>query len=264
MLPASPRRRRRLIGILVVAALAGTIAAVFALIPSHGPSAPGPTGDEGPAQLASAAPKVKLTKDDRRAIDASLDRFLPAAMERKDPAAGWALAGPEMKSGSTLAAWRKGDSPVPYYQAREQTFHDWQTIDTGKGYVIFNLLVHPAKGSKLAPYVFSGEVVKQDGRWLVNRLYTIAIMNKPTKHNPMPERGPADFAAGASAGAQANPDTASHKSSILPVLGIFALVALLPLALAVIALRRYRRFRRQTAGRSEIPTLPSRYRSRAS
>lgn len=263
MLPDSPRKRRRLIGVVLAVALAGAVAAVFALIPSHGPSAPGPTGNEGPAQLASDTPKVRLTRADRRAIDASLDRFLPAAMERKDPAAGWALAGPEMKSGSTLAAWRRGDSPVPYYQARETTFHDWQTIDAGKGYVVFNLLVHPAKGSKLAPYVFSGEVVKQGGRWLVNRLYTIAIMNKPTKHNPMPERGPADFAAGASAGSQANPDTASHSSSILPVLGILAAVALLPLTLAAIALRRWGRWRRQTrtSERREIPALPRRYRS---
>lgn len=263
MLPSSPRKRRRLLLVAIVAVVAGAVAAVFTLIPSHGLSAPGPVGNEGPAQLASDTPKVKLTKADRRAIDAVLDRFLPAGMERKDPAAAWALAGPEMKSGSTLAAWRRGNSPVPYYPAREKRFHDWQTIDVGKGYVVFNLLVHPAKGSKLAPYVFSGEVVKQHGRWLVNRLYTIAIMNPPTKTKQMREVGPADFAAGASAGSQASPDTASHTSGILPVIGILAAVALLPLTLAAIALRRWRRWRRQTqsAGRREIPALPSRYRS---
>ena len=262
-LPDSPRARRRLLWALGLGVPLAAIVALFALIPSHGPSAPGPTGDEGPAQLASATSKVKLTRADRRQIDATLDRFLPAAMEREDPAAGWALAGPEMKSGSTLAGWRRGDSPVPYYRAKEKTFHGWQTIDAGPGYVIFNLLVHPARGSKLAPYVFSGEVVKQHGHWLVNRLYTIAIMNPPTKHHPMAEVGPADFAAGSSSGARATPDSTEHGKRILPVLALFAAIALVPLAGGMIALRRARRWRRQAhdSDRRQIPSLPARYRS---
>jgi hypothetical protein len=262
MLPASPRARRRAISAIALAAIAGSVAAVFALIPSHAPSAPGPVGNEGPAQLASNTPKVRLTKADRRAIDAVLDRFLPAAMERKDPAAGWALAGPELKSGSTLAQWRRGTSAVPYYDARETTFHDWQTIDVGPRYVIFNLLLHPGKGSQLAPYVFSGEVVKEDGRWLVNRLYTIAIMNRPSKTKQMPEVGPADFNAPSSS-ATAPTDRARAKTTrIVPVLGLLALILLVPLALGLIALHRARSWRRRvrSSGRQEIPALPSRYR----
>jgi hypothetical protein len=260
----SPRFRRRLRWALGLGLPLATILVVFLLVPSHGPTAAAPTGDEGPAQLASTAPKVRLTPAVRRQIDAVLDRFLPAAVERKDEVAGWALAGPEMKDGSTLAGWRKGDTPVPYYQAREKTFHDWQAVDVGQGYVIFNLLVHPAKGSTLAPYVFSGEVVKEHERWLVNRLYTIAIMNKPTKHNPMPEIGPADFAAGASPGAKGTPDSTEHSSRILPVLTLFVAIALVPLLLGGVALRRARRWRRevQSSGRQQIPSLPARYRSR--
>jgi len=262
-LPESPRARRRLLWALGLGLPLAAIVAVFVLIPSHGPSAPGPTGDEGPAQLASVGPKLRLTPAVRRQIDAVLDRFLPAAMERKDEAAGWALAGPEMKSGSTLAGWRKGNTPVPYYQAREKTFHAWQKIDVGRDYVIFNLLVHPAKGSTLAPYVFSGEVVRQHGRWLVNRLYTIAIMNKTTKAHPTAEVGPADFAAGSSPGSSGPPDTSAHKSRILPVLALLAAIVLVPLSIAGIALRRARRWRRQVrgSGRQEIPSLPARYRS---
>jgi hypothetical protein len=259
----SPRFRRRLFWALGLGLPLATIVAVFLLVPSHGPTAAAPTGNEGPAQLASTAPKVSLTPAVRRQIDAVLDRFLPAALERKDEAAGWALAGPEMKDGSTLAGWRKGDTPVPYYQAREKTFHGWQAVDVGQGYVIFDLLVHPAKGSTLAPYVFSGEVVKQHGRWLVNRLYTIAIMNKPTKRHQTPEVGPADFAAGASTGSHAPPDSTEHKSRILPVLGVLAAIALLPLLLGGVALRRARRWRRQVrnSDRRQIPSLPERYRS---
>lgn len=257
----SPRARRRLILSVCIAVPLIVVAALFTLIPSHGPSAPGPTGTEGPAQLATDTPEVKLTRADRRAIDTALDRFLPAAMERRDVAAGWALAGPEFKAGSTLAEWRRGNLPVPYYLAREKTFHNWQTIDSGKGYVVFNLMVHPAKGWKLAPYVFSGEAVKQHGRWLVNRLYTIAIMNKPTKKNPHPEVGPADFAAGLGASTDAN--KADHPRRILPVIAVLSAIALIPLTLAAIAILKAVRWRRRvrSSGRSQVPSLPPRYKA---
>jgi len=257
----SPRARRRFIVLACISVPLVVVIAAFVLIPSHGPSAPGPTGNEGPAQLATANETVKLTRADHRAIDAVLDRFLPDAMERRNTAAGWALAGPEFKTGSTLAEWRHGSLPVPYYRARETTFHNWQTIDSGKGYVIFNLIVHPAKGSKVAPYVFSGEVVKQRGHWLVNRLYTIAIMNKPTKKNPHPEVGPADFSAGL--GAATNADKVGHPRRILPVLAVIAAIALVPLSLGGIALLKALRWRRRVrnSGRSEVPTLPDRYKA---
>jgi hypothetical protein len=260
-LPESPRARRRLIVTACLALPLVVVIALFALIPSHGPSAPGPKGNEGPAQLATDT-KVKLTAADRRAIDTALDRFLPAAMERKDPAEAWALAGPEFKAGSTLADWRRGNTPVPYYLARETTFHKWQLIESEKGSVIFNLLVHPAKGFQLSPYVFSGEVVKSHGRWLVNRLYTIAIMNKPTKTNQHPEVGPADFS-GVGGGASTDPAKSSHKRRILPIVAVIGLVILIPLTLAAIALVRALRWRRKTrrAGGDQVPSLPSRYKA---
>ena len=130
---------------------------------------------------------------DRRAIDRTLDRFVPAGVARKSPATAWALAGPELKSGSTLAAWKAGNSPIPYYPVLEKTFHTWRTIDVGPRYVVFNLLVHAQPTSHLGSYVFSGEVVKQGDQWLVNRIYTIAIMNPVTKKTH--EVGPADFVA---------------------------------------------------------------------
>jgi hypothetical protein len=220
--------------------------------PSGAPSIP-----EGPAQIVSSAP-AHLTAADRRAINSVLDRFLPAAMERKNPALAWKLAGPEMKAGSTLAEWRRNDSPVPYYPAREQTFHDWQTIDVGQRYVIFNLLLHPGPGSKLATYNFSGEVVKIGDRWLVNRLYTIAIDNPITKTTH--EIGPADFL-------PQNAAPAGGKSplgglGILPAIAILSLILLLPLGFVVLSVVRGRRFRRETAkrGSSSLPPLPSAYR----
>jgi hypothetical protein len=232
------------------------VAAIALLVPSHTPPSASPRQNEGPAQL--PAPQARLTPDDQRAINATLDAFIPAGMERRDIVAAWALAGPEMKSGSSLASWRAGSTPIPYYLPREKTFHDWRTIDVGRRYVIFNLLLHPIRRST-GLYVFSGQVVKRGRRWLVNRLYTIAIMKPPTRSG-LHEVGPADFAA------QGSQQVAPSKGllgsiGIAPAVSVLALAFLLPLSLGVIALVRARRWRRRvrSSGRTELPPLPSGY-----
>lgn len=262
-LPTSARTRRRLAytGVAAAILVAGILVAV--LIPSHAPSAPGPAaGAARASDLAVATPKkTKLKAADRREIDGVLDRFLLAGLDRSDPATAWKLAGPELKSGSTLAGWRKGDTPVPYYELRDRTFHDWSTIDVEPNSVIFNLLVHPKKGSGLAPYVFSGEMVKRAGHWLVNRLYTIAIMYPMTRTTH--EVGPADFAAPPATSSAPHGSARLGKFGILPVVAILAAVLLIPLSLALVALTRARRWKRQVdeSGRREMPMLPARYRA---
>jgi len=259
-LPASPRARRRLrwLSALGCVVLAGVVIA-FA-IPGHGPAPAEPVGNEGPAELASDNPQGRLTAADRRGINRTLDRFIPAGMARQDPAAAWALAGPELKSASTLADWRAGTSPVPYYVPRETTFHHWQTIDVGRRYAILNLLVHP-KNPRLGTYVFSLQVVKRRAHWLVNRVYTIAVMNPPTNTTETTEIGPADFAAPRSASSTPNGKPLLGHLGILPAVGILALILLVPATFGVIALVRARRWRRRVraGSTSQLPPLPSGY-----
>ncbi|HZQ80790.1 MAG TPA: hypothetical protein VFB25_02315 [Gaiellaceae bacterium] len=259
LVPASPRARRRLVWVavpVVVAAIAGT---VIAVLPSKSPpksknvAAPTPT-----VQQLAGAPAQRLTAADRRAIDATLDAFIPAGVARKNLAAAWALAGPELRSAQTHAQWLAGTTPIPQYPAAGTTFHDWQTIDSGPRYVIFNILIHPTAGAQVAPYEFSGEMIKRDGKWLVNRLYTIAIFNRVTKTTH--EIGPADFAA-------PPPSSTPHARAVLggfgllPIVALLGLVLLVPAGFGAIALVRARRWRRQSrASRgSELPPLPASY-----
>jgi hypothetical protein len=205
-------------------------------------------------------PQAHLTAADRRRIDQTLDRFIPAAVLRQSPAAAWALAGPELKSSSSLADWRAGTSPVPYYPARGTTFHDWTTIDLTRNAVVLNLLLHPKPGSKLGSYVFSGQVVRHGPGWLVNRWYTIAIMNpvRGSKH----EIGPADFGAPQASG---TPQSNVRRGiwGLLPALGILALAPLVLAGFGIRGVLRARRWRRGlvAAGRTELPPLPRQHES---
>jgi hypothetical protein len=258
----SPRRRRRLMGIGGAAVLLAVGAAVALLIPNKGPSNPEPTGRPVPAQLAVNTHQ-KISAADRRAIDRLLDRFFPAAVERKDPDTAWELAGPEIRAASTRADFRKGTSPVPRYPANEPNYHHWRAIDVERGSVVLNILVHPQDPQKLGTWVFSVQVVKSGARWLVNRIYTIAVMNPPTRPATVThELGPADYASAPGAQRSHSTSTTGGHSLIIPVAAILAIVLLIPLALAGVALVRRRRFRRAAGARgaTDLPPLPSTYR----
>ena len=243
--------------------MAGILVAV--LIPSKSPTNGTTTGYRAPAQLAVDTHQ-KLSRADRRRIDTRLDRFIPAAVERRDLTMAWALAGPEMRSTSSLGAFRKGDLPVPSYPANEKNYHHWRAIDVERNSVVLNVLVHPKNPRKLGTWVFSIEVVKSKSRWLVNRIYTIAVMNPPVRPSTVThELGPADYAAPPPTSRTSTTSSPSSHSFLLPVVGIFLLVLLIPLALGAGALLRARRWRKtvQAGGRTELPPLPSSYRGGA-
>ena len=263
--PESPRVRRRLIWVAIAGSLvvAGILVAV--LIPSKGPSSDNTSGPLTPAQLAINTHQ-KLSQAERRQIDTLLDRFIPAAVERGDPTTAWALAGPEMRSASSLSSFRKGDLPVPNYPANEKNYHHWRAIDIEKDSVVLNVLVHPKDPKKIGTWVFSIEVVKPKSQWLVNRIYTIAVMNPPERAATVThELGPADYATPPPTSRTSTTSNPSSHSFLLPVVAVFALVLLIPLALGIAAFVRARRWRKavRASGRTELPPLPSSYRGGA-
>lgn len=233
----------------------GTITALVVLLPHSSPPNRPRLTNEGPANLAATSASGRLTTADRRKIDATLDKFIPAAVLKKSAAIAWALAGPDLKSGSTLAQWQAGNTPVPYYPLTGTSFHDWTTIDLGPGYVDFNLLLHPTKGSRLAAYEFSGQMIRRGQRWLVNRWYTIAIMN-PVRGSTH-EIGPADFNAPAASDPPTGKPPLGH-TWLYSIVGVLTLAILVPLLLGIGAFLRARRWRRTAAaeGRNQLPPLP--------
>ena len=250
------RRRILWIGLAVVAACVAV--GVILAIPNPKSENPNPTGAEGPADTV-ANTNVKLTAADRSQIDALLAKFVPAAVGRQSPALAWSLAGPELKASSTLAQWKKGVSPVPSFPVREKSFTGWPTMDVEKDQVTLSLLVHPAsKKGDLGDYTFAIQTIKSHGKWLVNRLYTIAI-NHPVR-NGKHEIGPADFGA---ANSYQNPTPTKPRlgsSWLAPIIGLLALALVTPLVIGSVVLVRSRRRKRGKAP-EEMPQLPTGYRS---
>jgi hypothetical protein len=263
VVPSSPRARRRLLRFGIAFTVVGAATAIAVAVRSPKQPSAAPAKNAPPAQVVSQSTHVPPA--DRRAIDSTLDRFLPAALGRSSADTAWRLAGPDLRGGTTLQDWRHGTTPIPDYPPRGTTFHNWTTIDAGRDFVDFNILIHPrpGHGPKGSSEVFSGAMVKRGGHWLVNGLYTIAVFARPTK-NGRHEVGPADFAASpaAQSGQGGTPPpsgkSALGKTWLLVAGGVVLLALLFPLGFGMVSVIKSRRARRRyvRSERRELPPLP--------
>jgi hypothetical protein len=246
----------------------GAIVAAVVLVPDH--TVPTPAAkNAAPARSPTKTPSAHrtshhaaggrvarhhgITPADRRAINATLDEFIPDAVGQRSMATAWRLAGPELKSASTLKQWRRHSSPIPYFPVAGNRFHGWKTIDASRNAVEFDLLVEPRAHTRYGSWVFSGEVIRHHSHWLVNRLYTTAQMQpvRGSRH----EIGTADFSAPAAAGAPAT--TGRGRLSgiwLLAIAGVLGLALLFPLAFGITSVVRGR-VRRSGTDRA-LPPLP--------
>ena len=267
---SSPRRRRRLAWLGAAGLLVGAIAAVVVLVPDHTvqspptPKSAAPSSNATPSSQSErktpstrraghhAARHHGITPADRRAINATLDEFIPDALGQRSMATAWRLAGPELKSASTLKQWRHNTSPIPYFPVAGTKFHGWKTIDASRNAVEFDILVEPRPHTRYGSWVFSGEVIRSHSHWLVNRLYTTAEMQpvRGSRH----EIGTADFSAPAAAGA---PTTSKARLSgvwLLAIVGVIGLALLFPIAFGIVSLVRNRQ--RRAGTNRALPPLP--------
>lgn len=236
---------------------AGAVAAIMVLIPEPAQPNLNPSKNAPPAKV-RAPISTQVSAVERRGINATLDKFLSAGLNHNSMATAWRLAGPELKGGTTLREWERGTSPIPYYPTHETAFHGWTTIDAGPNYVVFNILVHPRRGAT-SSWVFSGEVIKHRSGWVVNRLYTVATMQRPTKQGQK-EVGPADFQAGPAAAGIPVSKGALSTTWLLAIVGIIGMVLVFPLGFGIAVAVKGRRRRREYEGsRSRsLPPLPNR------
>lgn len=242
---ASPRRRRRLLwsaGCLFVLAVT---AIGIAAVPTGKPLPPVATPPAEPLESAPERREVRLTPAMRRGINETLDRFIPAAVGRRNPIVAWELAGPALRVGSTRRDWRDGDLPVhPFPLQKNASLHSWRPIYTYRDRVGLDLFIQPRRGAQVGAIAFSIEVVRRDRRWLVNSVYPAAVWSAPDERPFV--TGDQDFTAGGTTAKavynapKISQSTLSAAWLAIP-LGVLSSVLLLPLVFILAGVRRNRR-----------------------
>jgi hypothetical protein len=173
LLPSSPRFRRRLLRVAIVAAAAAVVALLIAFVPrghtfgNHFSSAP--------AQTVAKRKQVPLTRADRREIDTALDRFVPPAVGRREPIRARPYAASDLLRGTTRRDWVRGDIPVPPYPVRQGQTHAYIVLYSFPNVAGLELGLHPRKVAKVGNAAFFVTMKRQHGRWLVAAIALRAV-----------------------------------------------------------------------------------------
>jgi hypothetical protein len=243
------RRTRRRLTWLAAAGLAalGITLAVFFVIPTHGSKLPEARNGPRPNRAVPASEtEVPVSAADRQAIDALLDRFVPSAVERKDPGAAYDMATKSMHEGLSRAKWKTGEIPVYPFDTVGEKFHGWTVFLSFANEVELDLLLQPQDPKKSGSAVLRIDVKRKGPRWLVDYVYPVEI------HSPE--------ASGEREAAPVTPSAIPSRSQrrsaqqieaplsawwfIVPT-AIAAVAILLPLAIFGSRWRRHRRLTRE-------------------
>jgi hypothetical protein len=138
---------------------------------------------------APAAAAGRLSAADRAAINRTFDVFVPSAVARKNVAASYDLATPQLRGGLTRRQWATGALPVYPFSARGTTFHEWTVTYVDGNEVGFELMLRPRNLRQDSLY-YDGAVKKIHGRWLVDGITPAAAFSSSGAPKVV---GPHDF-----------------------------------------------------------------------
>jgi hypothetical protein len=174
LLPASPRRRRRLARVGVV--LAAALVVLVSTLVLHGPADDDSEGVPGSQAKVDLPPEpVRVTKRMRREINATLDRFVPAAVRREDPRIAHDLATPALRASATPKQWKRGEIPVYPFHAKGSQFHGWTLNYSIPNNVNVDLMIPAtAEEKQVSGIAYTVDLKRIGGRWLVESFFPTA------------------------------------------------------------------------------------------
>ena len=241
LLPASPRRRRRLAWTAWSIVVVTAIVAAVVLMP-HGERVPETALRTTPADTAPAAPPLRLTPSRRREADTLVRRFAVEAAARRDPAAAWEDASATMRSAVAREAWNEGDLPVVPFDGAALKEISWRVVYREPGRVGLDVLLVARPGTMQRTTVYAVDLVLEQSRLVVDVWAPRASF-----------AGPAPPTRTETTAAPAEPPASRRIDArwLLIPGGVLALALLVPLGfLARNAIRNRRAYRRYSrAGR---------------
>jgi hypothetical protein len=181
LLPASPRKRRRLakIGVVVLAVL--VVVALTAIFKRPSNDTPSSAPSRGSVYVEDRP--VKLTPAMRREINATLEEFVPAAVLRRDTQTAYELSTPNLRAGASRDEWDKGEIPV-FPASVRPPFTGWKLNYSITNNVNVDLMLRTTKQEKeISAYSYNVDLKRIDGRWRVESFYPVAQFRRTSLEN---------------------------------------------------------------------------------
>jgi hypothetical protein len=161
----SPRFQRRFLIFASLVLAAGVIAIIAVKLGNNGDAKPINRSPDAPVKDVSKVPTtVKLEPAVRRAAG----DFILTAVARKNLRKAYGLAGPQIKQGQSLKDWMTGNIAVVPYPVGSL---DKATIKVDYSYAneaALEVALIPDKGANVKSLIFYMDLIKRNGKWLVN------------------------------------------------------------------------------------------------
>jgi hypothetical protein len=235
----SPRLRRRLTRVGALAVVCLIAALVVVLFPNTNGKQKS-TFSNAPVQRVTAERQVPVTPARRAEVNKLFDAFVPAAVERRDPAAAYDLVTPSFRGGASRRAWRNGELPVYPYEPKGHTFHGW-TVDVSYRTSMSVQLYMQPRNPKDGPVDYSIDLRRLRGRWLIDSFYPRAT------YAPVVSAGPPKVRSETKAPPATLFRQAKGGLMWVLILAFFSLVVAVPLCFFAVQWLSARRGRRRVA-----------------
>jgi hypothetical protein len=145
---SSPRNQRRLLAAALVVLAVGIAGFLFAFVRNTGDATE--TFSDEPADIFTPE---KTTNVDPAARKVAAE-FINSAVARKNLAASYALADPELRQGFTLKQWKTGNIPVVYYPTQNIDLAGFKVDRSYENEVVLQVLLVPQEKSGVDPAIF--------------------------------------------------------------------------------------------------------------
>jgi hypothetical protein len=162
---SSPRFQRRFLYVALFVLAAGVVAFVAVRVGSRGDVKPVARDRGATVNDVSKVPKTaKLSADAKKVAQ----DFILSAVARKDLRHAYALVGPQIKQGQTLKEWMTGNIAVVPYPVDNLALAKMKIDYSYANETGIEVALLPAPKSGQKPIIFYMNLIKQNGRWLVN------------------------------------------------------------------------------------------------
>jgi hypothetical protein len=160
----SPRVQRRLLVVGAVVLIAGVIAVIVRFTQNSGDVTPVNRQGVGVTDVSKVPKSVALSTSARR----TAQEFILTAVARKNLRRAYDLAGPQIKQGQTLKQWLTGDIAVIPYPVDELKVATQKIDFSYANEAALEIALVPKKGAGVKPLIFYMDLIKKNGKWLVN------------------------------------------------------------------------------------------------
>jgi hypothetical protein len=153
-----------IIGVVVVGAIVGFVGYRYS---NTGHSTATPLLNKPATDVSKVPHTVKLTPG----ATVVARRFIQTAVARKNLNTAYGLVTNAIRQGQTLKEWNTGNIAVIPYPVNAVKYAPMKIDFSYPKEALVEIALLPKVGSKVRPQLFAMDLVKRDGKWLVNGWY---------------------------------------------------------------------------------------------